>query len=113
MDGDTSSVICSFRPEFDVRVGVYDPQEQLTVNVLCISELHYCKSIVGVLQALCFLLTVTVKWSKRSDHVCNALKSSYMSEMLNLQIACRGHCPSGHPRLMPYLPAYWEPSPSL
>ncbi len=62
MDGDTSSVICSFRLELDVRVGVYDPQEQLRVNVLCISELHYCKSIVGVLQALCFLLTVTVKW---------------------------------------------------
>lgn len=62
MDGDISSVICSFRLELDVRVGVYDPQEQLGVNVLCISELHYCKSIVGVLQALCFLLTVTVKW---------------------------------------------------
>lgn len=29
MDGDTSSVICSFRLELDVRVGVYDPQEQL------------------------------------------------------------------------------------
>lgn len=63
MDGDTSSVICSFRLELDVRVGVYDPQEQLwNVSVLCISELHYCKSIVGVLQALCFLLTIIVKW---------------------------------------------------
>lgn len=62
MDGDTSSVICSFRLELDVRVGVYDPQEQLRVNVLCISELHYCKSIEGVLQALCFLLTIIVKW---------------------------------------------------
>lgn len=62
MDGDTSSVICSFRQELDVRVGVYDPQEQLRVNVLCISELHYCKSVVGVLQALCFRLTITVKW---------------------------------------------------
>ena len=62
MDGDTSSVICSFRLELDVRVGVYDPQQQLTVSELCISELHYCKSIVGVLQALCFLLSVTVKW---------------------------------------------------
>lgn len=62
MDGDTSSVICSFRPELDVRVGVYDPQEQLRVNVLCISESHYCKSIVGVLQALCFLLTAAVNW---------------------------------------------------
>lgn len=59
MDGDTSSVICSFRLQLDVRVGVYD---QLTVNVLCISELHYCKSIVDILQALCFLLTLTVKW---------------------------------------------------
>lgn len=62
MDGDTSSVICSFRLQLDVRVGVYDPQEQPRVNVLCISELHYCKSIVDILQALCFLLTVTVKW---------------------------------------------------
>lgn len=61
MDGDTSSVICSFRLELDVRVGVYDPQEQLRVNVLCISELHYCKSIVGVLQASCFLSTIIVK----------------------------------------------------
>lgn len=62
MDGDTSSVICSFRLQLDVRVGVYDPQEQARVNVLCISELHYCKSIVDILQALCFLLTLTVKW---------------------------------------------------
>lgn len=62
MDGDTSSVICSFRLQLDVRVGVYDPQEQLRVNVLWISELHYCKSIVGMLQALCFLLSVIVKW---------------------------------------------------
>ena len=62
MDGHTSSVICSFRPDLDVRVGVYDPQEQPRVNVLCIPELHYCKSIVGVLQALCFLLSIVGKW---------------------------------------------------
>ena len=74
-----------------MRVGVYDPQEPLGVNVFCISELHYCKSIVGVLQALCFLLTVIVKLlycgMATLDHVCDALKSPCMSEMLNLQIA--------------------------
>lgn len=27
MDGDTSAVICSFRQELDVRVGVYGPRK--------------------------------------------------------------------------------------
>lgn len=57
MDGDTSAGPSSFGQ--DARVGVHDP---LRANVLCVSSSHYCKSIVDVLQALCFLLTATVKW---------------------------------------------------
>lgn len=51
--GDTSAVIGSFR-QLDVGVGVHGPHKQQGVNVLCISELHYCKSIVGVLHACVF-----------------------------------------------------------
>lgn len=85
MDGDTSSVFCSFRLELDVRVGVYDPLEQPRVNVLCVSELHYCKSIVGVLQALCFLLTNIVKWLYYG--VVMSTMSAKLSRALSVQSA--------------------------
>lgn len=83
MDGDTSSVICSFRPQLDVRVGVYDPQERLGVSGLWTPELHYCKSIVGVLQALCFLLSAIVKWLNYG--VVTLAMSSVLSKPHNCQ----------------------------
>lgn len=102
MDGDTSSVICSFRLQLDVRVGVYD---QLTVNVLCISELHYCKSIVDILQALCFLLTLTVKWlyygSVTSTTSVMLSRAHTCQKCAICRLHAESHCPSGHPRLMP------------